>query len=41
MAYLNGVGTEKNLAEGKLWLEKAAKMGSDTAIKKLAEISSS
>lgn len=40
IAHLNGVGTEKNLAEGRLWLEKAAKMGSDTAIKKLAEISS-
>ena len=41
IAYLNGVGTEKNPAEGKMWLERAAMTGSDSAAKKLAELSGS
>lgn len=39
--YLDGIGTEKNPSEGRQWLEKAAKMGSDTAEKKLKEIGGS
>jgi TPR repeat protein len=38
IVYLDGIGTEKNLSEARQWLEKAAKMGSDAAEKKLKEI---
>lgn len=38
VAYVDGVGTEKNISEGRQWLERAAKMGSGTAMKKLKEI---
>ena len=37
IAYLDGIGTDKIPSEGKQWLEKAAKMGSETAEKKLKE----
>jgi len=38
VAYVDGVGTGKNASEGRQWLERAAKMGSETAMKKLKEI---
>lgn len=37
-AYLNGVGIDKNSTEAKVWLEKAAAAGSETATKLLKEI---
>ena len=39
IAYLDGIGTDKNPTEGRQWLEKASKMGSETAEKKLRESS--
>ncbi len=39
VAYIDGNGTDKNPTEGRQWLEKAAKMGSEAAEKKLKEIS--
>ncbi|MCP9759295.1 hypothetical protein EGI20_08235 [Aquitalea sp. S1-19] len=38
IAYLDGMGTDINPSKGRQWLEKAAKLGSDAAEKKLKEI---